>query len=135
MFKISSKITLFGLSTISAAYAQFGQPIQANIPFAFTVQDTTLASGDYQLTYNNSAHILTIRGSHQRSGTAFATEESGLPGASPSLVFNCYNKTCYLARIRQGAIGGGRGWQVRETERRRTLSFATRVISITIPAK
>jgi hypothetical protein len=103
------------------------------------VQDTTLASGDYQLTYNNSAHILTIRGSRQRSGTAFVTaapaEASGLPGASPSLVFNCYDKTCYLGRIWQGAIGGGRGLQVRETQRRRTLSFATRVISITIPAK
>ncbi len=62
MFKMFSTMTLLGLATFSAAYAQSSQPIQAKVPFAFMVQDTTLAAGNYQLTYNNNAHSLTIRG-------------------------------------------------------------------------
>jgi hypothetical protein len=139
MFRTFSIMTLLGLATISAAYAQSGQPIQAKVPFAFTVQDTILPAGNYQLTYSNTAHRLFIRGLDQNSPGAFVTAEpASAPSSSSSsakLVFDCYGKTCYLARAWQGSIGGGRGLKVPQTEREHRLGVATRVVSITIPAK
>ena len=139
MFKMFSPITLLGLATISAAYAQSGQPIQAKVPFAFMVQNTTLTAGNYQLTYNNSAHSLSIRGLDQNSAGAFVTAQptsaaasSGEPGR---LIFDCYGKTCYLAQVWQGSVGGDRGLKVHQTEAQRGLSVAARVVSITIPVK
>ncbi len=139
MFKMFSTMTLLGFATISASYAQSPQPIQANVPFAFTVQDARLTAGNYQLTYSNTAHILSIRGLDQNSGGAFATAEpvtaSGSSGGSGKLVFRCYRKTCYLAQVWHGGPDGNRGLKLSPTEPERTLAFTTHVISISIPAK
>ncbi len=139
MFKMFSTMTLLGLATFSAAYAQSSEPAQAKVPFAFTVQDTTLAAGNYQLTYSNTAHILSIRGLDQNSGGAFVTAEptsaSGSSSASGKLVFRCYGKTCYLAQVWHGGSDGNRGLKLLPTEPERKLALATRVTSITIPAK
>jgi hypothetical protein len=51
------------------------------------------------------------------------------------LLFHCYGNTCYLAQVWQGANGGDRSLHVPATRRERTFSFATRSISITIPAE
>jgi hypothetical protein len=134
-----STMTLLGLATISAAYAQSNQPIQAKVPFAFTVQATTLAAGNYQLTYSNTAHILSIRGLDQNSGAAFVTavpaDASASLSGSGKLVFQCYGKACYLAQVLRGGPNGTRGLKLRQTEPERVLAFATRVASVTIPAK
>lgn len=139
MFKTISTMTLLGLATLSAAFAESSQPIQAKVPFAFTVQDTTLPAGNYQLTYNNSAHSLWIRGLDHSSGGAFATavpaNASDSSNVSGRLVFQCYGKTCYLAQVWQGAIRGGGALQLSKTAQERRLSFLTRVVSITIVAK
>lgn len=136
MFKMFSTMTLLGLAGIASANAQSAQPIQAKVPFAFTVQSTTLPAGNYQLTYNN-AHVLSIRGLDPDSRAAFATgiPATASPNAPARLVFDCYDKTCYLARVWQGGIGGGQGLEVPEPEPDRTLAFKTRVISMTIAAK
>jgi hypothetical protein len=139
MFKVFSTTALFGLLAVSAIHAQTGEPIQANVPFAFTVQDTTLAAGNYQLTYSNSAHILWIRGLDQNAGAAFATarpsDASGPSDSQGKLVFRCYDKICYLAQVWHGRDSGSRGLYLRQPERQRTLAFTTRVVNITIPAK
>jgi hypothetical protein len=138
MFRIFSTMILAGLATIPAAYAQSGQPIEARIPFAFLVNDATLAAGKYQLMYNHSAHSLLIRGLDGNPGGAFVTAiPTSAPesSASPSLVFECYGKSCYLARVSQGSIGSGRGLEVSEPQHGRKLTFETRVVYITIPAK
>jgi hypothetical protein len=138
MFKISL-ITLLGVATVSAVYAQSSQPIQAKVPLAFMVQDTTLSAGNYQLTYNNNAHSLTIRGLDQNSRAAFVTAEPTTASDSSSrfgrLVFQCYGKTCYLAQVWRGWPDGNRGLKLRPTEPERKLAFTTRVVSITIPVK
>ena len=54
MFKMFSTMTLFGLLTISAAYGGSSQTLKADIPFAFMVRNTTLAAGNYQLTYRHA---------------------------------------------------------------------------------
>ena len=48
MFKTFSTIAVLSLLTLSAAQAQSEQPIQAKVPFTFTVQNTTLAAGNYR---------------------------------------------------------------------------------------
>jgi len=136
MFKMFSTMTLFGLLTVSTAYAQSNQPIQAHVPFAFTVQATTLTPGNYQLTYSSSAHILSIRGLDQNSSGAFATALPARAASGPGkLVFNCYNKSCYLAQVWQGATAGGAGLRLLHTEQERRIAVLTRAVSITIPAK
>lgn len=138
MTKMFSTIILSGLATISAAYAQSTQPIQAKVPFAFSVKDTTLAAGAYRLTYSNTARVLSIQGVEGTEGGAFALAlPESAPGAShqsPKLVFRCYDKACYLAEVWQGTIGGDRNLEVPQP-RERKVAFVTRVISITIAAK
>jgi hypothetical protein len=139
MFKMFSTMTLLGLASISALYAQSGQPVQANVPFAFTVQDTTLLAGNYQLMYNNTAHILTVRGLDRNSGAAFViaqrTTASERSSRSGRLVFQCYGRSCYLAQVWHGGFDGNRGLKLRPAESERKLVFATRAVSITIPVK
>ena len=138
MFKMFS-MTLLGLLTFSAAQAQSSQPIRAEIPFAFTVQNMNLAAGNYQLKYNNTAHILSIRDLDQNSESSFANfiPADAAPSSNRSgrLVFRCYGNNCDLAQVWQGVASGGRGLEVRETPHQTRLSFSTRVVSITIPAK
>ena len=138
MFKTLSTITLYCSLMISAAYAQSSQPIQAKVPFPFMAQNTALASGAYQLTYDTSAHRLTIRSLDGNSEGAFAVatpaDASGSSGDSAKLVFKCYQKNCYLAQVWQGSIGAGRGLAVPLAEPARKLTLATRAVFITIPA-
>jgi hypothetical protein len=136
MFKMFSKLSFFGSLMISATCAQSGQPIQARIPFAFTVTNTTLPPGNYQFTYGTSAQRLTIRSRDGNSAgifvTAFqtASEPSGEQGR---LIFDCYGHACYLAQVREGSLAGNRGVQVLGSERRRTLGISARIVAITIP--
>jgi hypothetical protein len=137
MTKMFSTMTVYGMLTVCAAYAQSGQPIQAKIPFAFRAQNTTLAAGTYQLTYRTSAHRLMIRGVDQNSDGAFAiavpTTDSGARGESGKLVFDCYEKTCHLARVSQGRIGSGLGLKVPRPKPEREVVLATRMVPITVP--
>jgi hypothetical protein len=139
MFRTFSMMTLFGLATICTAYAQSEQPIQSKIPFDFTAHTTTLLKGTYRLTYNKTAHTLYMRGLDQNSRAAFVFAQPaiafGSSNAAPKLVFECYEKTCYLARVWQGSVGGDRGLELLQPKHRRRLAFETRVVSITIPAK
>jgi hypothetical protein len=124
-----------GLLMLSPAYAQSEQPIHAKVPFAFKALNTTLAAGSYRLTYNASAHTLLIRGLDPNSKGAFAIATPTIgpeaPGESGKLVFDCYEKACYLARVWQGRIGSGRGLKVPHPKPEREVVFATRVITIT----
>jgi hypothetical protein len=138
MTKMFSMMTVYGFLAMSGAYAQSSQPIQARIPFAFMAQNTTLKSGAYRLTFHPDAHTLLIRGLEQNSQAAFATVVP-IGGSTfnelGKLVFQCFDKTCYLAEVWQGSIGAGRGLEVRQSERPRKLGFITREVTISIPAK
>lgn len=135
MLKIFSTMMLLGVASISV-YAQSAQPLQANVPFAFTVQETILPAGSYQFTYNNTAHTLSIRALNRDSRGAFVTAEpTSAPNSSTErarLTFHCYGKSCYLAQAWQGS---STGLKVRETEHERRLALATRLIAVTIPAR
>jgi hypothetical protein len=134
MTKMFSTMTVYGLLTVSGAYAQSGQPIQANIPFAFRAQSPTFAAGTYQLTYSASAHRLMILRVDQNADGAFAiampTTDSTAHGESGKLVFDCYEKTCYLARVWQGKIGSARGLEVSHPKPDREVALATRIVTV-----
>jgi hypothetical protein len=135
MTKMFPAMTVYGLLMLSPAYSQSEQPIQAKVPFAFRAQSTTLASGTYQLTYSTSAHRLMIQSLDLNSKGAFAiavpTIGPEAPGESGKLVFDCYEKTCYLARVWQGRIGSGRGLKVPHSKSEREVAFATRAVTAT----
>ncbi|MGA8598103.1 MAG: hypothetical protein WB676_25580 [Bryobacteraceae bacterium] len=136
MFKMFSTMTLFGLLTVPAIHAQSSQPIQAYVPFSFTVRDTTMRPGNYRLTYNSISHILSIRGTDRQPGQAFVLASPGGVTAGPAnLVFHCYDKSCRLAQLWQGSNAGGSGVKLWQNEPERRLAFLTRVVPITNPAK
>jgi hypothetical protein len=135
MTKMFSTITLYGLLMLPAAYAQSEQPIQAKVPFAFRAPNATLAAGSYQRTYSTSAHTLMIRGLDENSQAAFATAApitgSAPRGESGKLVFDCYEKTCYLARVWQGRIGSGRGLKMIRPKSEKEVALLMRVVTMT----
>lgn len=134
MFKTFSTMIVLNLLALSAVEAQSVQPLQAKVPFTFTVQNMTLAAGNYRLTYSPTAHILSIRGLDQNSGGAFIHAMQSADADGPGkIVFNCYEGSCYLAKVWPGA--GGRGLQVPQGERQRKLSLQTRVVSMTTAPK
>ena len=139
MSKTFSTITLLGLLTLSAAQAQSSQPIRAKVPFDFTVGKTTLAAGNYQLTYSSTAHIISIQGLDRNSRTTFVNAIPANPSTSSNgsgrLVFECLGGTCYMAQVWKDPASGDLGFEVRPAEQRKVLAFNTRVISVTIPAK
>ncbi len=139
MFKTFSTMTLLGLLTLSAAQAQSSQPIRAKVPFAFAVQNTMMAAGNYELLYSSSSHILTVRGLDQNSSTlhftAQLTSDARQRLGATKLVFGCYGENCFLTRVWQGAGLGGRGLLLPPSPRQRSLAFSARAVSITIPAK
>jgi hypothetical protein len=128
-------LTLFGLLAGSAAYAQTGQSLQADVPFAFTVRDATLPAGAYRLTFAPSTHVLRIQGVQEPADNliALAAPESDPQGAhgAARLVFHCQGKECYLAQVWNGS-GSASGVRVPESNRQRRLSFQTRIISMTM---
>jgi hypothetical protein len=136
MFKTFSTMTILGMLAVSAAQAQTGSTIRAKVPFAFAVQNTMLAPGNYALTYNRTSHILTVRGLDRKSGLASvlaAPAFEARQGYGPAkLVFGCYGETCTLTRVLRGGSPDSEGIMLPNSKPR---NFAARLVSITIPAE
>ena len=138
MTKMFSTIILSALAMMPSAFAQSSQPLQAKVPFTFSVQNTSLPPGTYQLTYSNTAHSLWIRGLDSKPKGAFVTalpaDSSEASGTSDKLVFDCYGQSCSLAQVWRGG-SASRGLKVRQIKQQRPLSFSVRTVIVTIPAK
>lgn len=134
MLKLFSTATLFGLLSISAAYAESSQAVQADIPFAFTIHNSVLPAGSYRL--SSAGSVLTIRGLDPNAESALTIarpelDPQGMRGHA-RLVFQCSGKQCYLAQVWQGGTAEGKVVQLPKTASERKLSFVTRVISMTM---
>lgn len=133
MFKRFSSLTLLGLATMAAAYAQSSRPLVAKVPFSFVAQGTQLPAGNYRLTYNCNSHILSIQGLDRSVFVTAAGVDAADGSAGPGRVtFHCYGKSCYMTRVWQGSVGG---LQLASPDRERPLKIAARVVSITIPVQ
>jgi hypothetical protein len=104
IFTVARLALIFGL-TVSAS-AQAG-PVQAKIPFSFTVFGKTLSAGDYSI--SAASHIIKIRDANYRIvAMASANELSDrAAGEKGHLLFHCYQDRCFLAEIWFGAHDNG----------------------------
>lgn len=94
-------IALFGLANLVAASGAFAQDssAQANVPFAFSVNNTTLPPGQYRIATNSMSSIL-IRNIDQ--GTAVFSTVAGSEEASYGscrLVFHKYGERYFLRQV------------------------------------
>jgi hypothetical protein len=136
MFKMFSTVTLLGWLAGSAVHAESSMPIQARIPFAFTVQKTVLAAGHYRFTYSSTAHVLAIRGLDRPGDKIFVGGvPTGVADGPGKLRFNCEGQTCYLAQVSQGTTAGGASWRIRSAGPERRVTLLTRAITSTLPTQ
>jgi len=138
MFKMFS-ITLLGLLTVSAVRAQSSQPLEAKIPFDFTVQNTTLEAGTYRLSYNQFSHILRIVGRDPHGPSVAVLADTSAAPHTPAklgeLTFQCDGDDCRLARVWQSAGAGGAGLDILQKRQKNTTARASQPTFVTIPAE
>lgn len=95
-------IALFGLASLAAASGAFAQDAgaQVNVPFAFSVSNTTLPPGQYRIAATSSQTIL-IRGLDQPSLAALSTVIAYEPGEAGecNLVFHRYGERYFLSQV------------------------------------
>jgi hypothetical protein len=86
----------FGLAV--SAFAQAG-PVQAKIPFSFTIFDKTLSAGEYWVTA--TSQIIKIQDANRRVvAMALANELSDrAAGEKGHLLFHCYQDRCFLSEV------------------------------------
>lgn len=94
-------IALFGLASLvgtSGAFAQDGRA-EANVPFAFSVSNTTLPAGEYRISAASMQSLL-IRNVDQGSAifSSIAAPAKGSNG-SCSLVFHRYGERYFLSEV------------------------------------
>lgn len=94
-------IALFGLASLVAASGAFAQDgsAEANVPFAFSVTNTTVPAGQYRITANSGNSIL-IRNLVQ--GTTVFSSVASPEQASYDrcqLVFQRYSERYFLRKI------------------------------------
>lgn len=135
MSKMFSAIAVSALLAGSIAFAQSSKALQANVPFSFTVHNTTFSPGAYRVSYETVSHVLFIRQLSRSAENALfiATPDSDPKGTrgQSRLVFSCDARgACNLAQVWQG---GGQGSGLVLPERERKLSFETRVITMSLP--
>lgn len=132
MFKTFSTMTFLGLLGLSAVRAQAGQGLEAKIPFEFTVRNASLPAGTYNVKYDNTTQVLSIRG--WRLGAAATTEVPNARAKGPSeLIFHCYNRACHLAEVSEGA--GGEALKIPQGPQEHQVMAVTRAVLMTARVK
>lgn len=94
-------IALFGLASLAATSGAFAQEgsAQANVPFAFSVSNTTLPPGQYRIATNSMSSIV-IRNIDQ--GTAVLSTVAAPERASYgscNLIFHKYGERYFLSQV------------------------------------
>jgi hypothetical protein len=110
-------------STILAGQCRAQQSAQANIPFAFTVGDKTLPSGEYQIeaVLSVSDTVQSLRRSDGSVSMIALTTKADPKGkvTRTKLIFNCYGHEYFLSQIWSG---DGVARQLRESRREKDLA-------------
>lgn len=103
---------LMGLGAIAAqAQVDSGVTIEANVPFAFTVNDTTLPAGKYSVKVvdGDTLNVMEIRSAAGRTAVLFDTETAQADGAprKSELVFNKIGDNYFLSQVFLGGDDTG----------------------------
>jgi hypothetical protein len=96
-----SAVTLFTIASLASATGLVAQQpgAKANIPFNFTVGDTSMPAGEYTLSLT-SEHIVKIQSADKlQVDLAIASKSYQDPGAKGQLVFDKVGDYYFLRRI------------------------------------
>ena len=116
ILKGAALAVVLGALTLSAPAPVAAADIRANVPFSFTVDKKVLPAGTYNVTSSN-AHTLLI--SSFGAGAVTMGQRAESRSGSPRLVFHRYGNDYILREV---WMGGGSGYQLRETARERELA-------------
>ena len=116
--------TLAVALTVSVSFAQAQSRVQADVPFAFTLQDRAMPAGNYQI-IERSNHVLDIRNLDSQRDQLLvgpmAVQSS--KDQSPKLVFHKYGDQYFLTQIWYGDSNYGVGFA--ESKREKETSMAS----------
>jgi len=104
-------LSLMAFAGRTPAHAQVVDTIEADIPFSFTVRDTTLPAGRYNIerVYTIDPNVMEIRGSDGHS-TAFVIVENAEIAKAPQLselIFDRVGDQYFLWEIFEGGSNAG----------------------------
>ena len=105
--------------SLSSAYAQSGQMITVDLPFAFQVNNHEFPAGKYEVKADAGQAAVLLRSADCKRAifSLSAPVESANTHALPSLVFNRYNDSYFLSQIWMPGTNSGRGLSTSATER------------------
>ena len=111
MFLIVATMSLMAFAGRIPAHAQVVDTIEADIPFSFTVRDTTLPAGRYTVerVYTIDPNVMEIRSSDAHS-TAFVIVENAEIAKAPEtaeLIFDRVGDQYFLWEIFEGGSNTG----------------------------
>jgi len=90
--------------TVNVAFAQ-SKSAAANVPFAFTINESSMAAGHYTIT-EVSDHVLQIRNDDtNKTVSVIAQHEESVMAKKTQLVFHKYGDRYILAEVWDGASG------------------------------
>ena len=109
---------VFGLMS-PTVFANIGEPIKVNIPFAFTVGNTTLPAGAYRVR-NLTSEALLIQSEDSKQVTTFQTnhKQAGLKPGLAKFSFHRYGDRYFLAQV----WTPWEGYEVRRSRAERELT-------------
>jgi len=123
---ITSLLVLCSFAATQAARAQ--EPLTVNIPFAFTVGETTLPAGEYRvqkMDTNNA--VLMIRCDEPRKSIMVVTNatRSNKQQEESKLVFNRYNDQYFLSQVWNAGFSSGR--ELLKTQREKEIALSAKL--------
>jgi len=98
------------LTAAGAAFAGSSLAISADVPFAFTVADTTFEAGKYRvIPFGQGSSLLMIRRDDGRKGVIVMVRrhlQSEAAVGNPHLIFNRYGNKYFLSTVWSGSDTG-----------------------------
>ena len=114
------------LTAAGAAFAGSSLAISADVPFAFTVADTTFQAGKYLVTpFGQGSSVLMIRSDDGRKGVLVIVRrhlQSGAEVGNPHLIFNRYGNTYFLSTVWSGSDTGR---EIHKSRHEREIALGT----------
>ena len=120
---ITSLLVLGSFAATQATRAQ--EPIDVNIPFAFTVGGTTLPAGEYRVQkMDGNNAVLLIRCDEPKKAVMVVTNatRSGKQQEQTKLVFNRYNDHYFLSQVWRAGSSSGR--ELLKTQREKEIALS-----------
>lgn len=125
LLRMTGMLALALLATTQAVRAQ--EPVQANIPFAFTAGDTALPAGEYRIEkVHGSSHVLLIRCTEGSPAIMVPTlpAASNGPQEKTKLIFDRYGDRYFLAQI--WSAGSSRGSELPKSAKEKEQGLLAR---------